>query len=161
MPGPATVAAALPKTDPEALRNFGEGWARTVRITVAALKAHDTAGEDLRNENMAAATRELKHCQDGAGGIVSSSFNLRLDTTNGSDRQLLAAIQKIGNGLGRVCQSARSYLETKSAADFSDAEKHFDDVVAGIFQAQQLARLKYQSLGGDPDTLLNFKAALH
>ena len=159
VPAPAPAQTVV-KTDTEAVRNFSASWAEVVRVSVAALKAHDSAGEYLRNENIPDASRELKNCEASASGIVSSSFNLRLDTENSSDRALLTAIKKVGNGLGSVCRSAEHYLDTKSPSDFSDAKTHFADAVDGIFQAESLARSKYQRLGGDPDMLFSFKTAL-
>ncbi len=158
-PAPAPTQAVV-KTDTGALRNFSTSWAEVVRVSVAALKAHDAAGEYLQNENIPDASRELKNCQASASGIVSSSFHLRLDTENGSDRALLTAIKKVGDGLGSVCRSAQHYLATNSPSDFSDAKTHFANAVDGIFQAESLARSKYQRLGGDPDTLLSFRTAL-
>ena len=159
-PKAPTAPPAAAKTDPEVLRNFSASWTDVVRISVAALKAHDSAGEYLRNEDVPAAYRELKNCQDSASSIVGQSFNLRLDPQNGSDRALLIAINKVGDGLESVCKSARSYFETKSPSDFADAKTHFANVVDGIFQAEQLARMKYHRLGGNPDALLSFKTAL-
>jgi hypothetical protein len=146
--------------DPEVLLTFSASWTDIVRTSVSALKAHDSAGEYLRSENIPAAARELKNCQTSAGEIVGHSFNLRLDPQVGADRNLLVAINKIGDGLENVCKSARSYLDTKSPSDFADAKTHFANVVDGIFQAESLARVKYRSLGGNPDTLLSFKTAL-
>jgi hypothetical protein len=151
---------AAPKPDPIALENFSSAWADIVRISVSALKAHDLAGEYLRKENIPQASRELKNCQDKASGIVSHSFNLRLDPQNVADRDFLIAINKVGDGLESVCKSARSYLETKSTSDFEDAKTHFANVVDGIVQAESLARSRYQRLGGNPDTLVSFKTAL-
>ena len=129
-------------------------------MSVLALKAHDLAGEYLRKENIPQASRQLKNCQETASGIVTHTFNLHLDVQNGSDRAFLVAINKVGDGLENVCKSARSYLQTKSPADFADAKTHFANVVEGIVQAETQARVKYQSLGGNPDTLLSFKTAL-
>ena len=149
-----------PTANPEVLHDFSTAWADIVRTSVAALKAHDSAGEYLRRENIPAASRELKSCQDRASGIVGRSFNMRLDPQRGADRDFLIAINKVGDGLESVCKSARSYLDTHSPSDFADAKTHFANVVDGIFQAEQHARSKYQSLGGNPDTLLSFKTAL-
>ena len=160
-PTPArTPAPAAATANPEVLRDFSVAWADIVRTSVAALKAHDAAGEHLRSENIPAASRELKSCQDRASGIVGRSFNMRLDPQNSGDRDFLIAINKVGDGLESVCKAARTYLGTRSPVDFADAKTHFSNVVDGIFQAEQLARVKYQHLGGDPDTLLSFKTAL-
>jgi hypothetical protein len=160
-PQPKTAAPPAPPTaNPEVLRDFSTAWADIVHISVAALKAHDSAGEYLRRENIPAASRELKSCQDRASGIVGRSFNMRLDPQRSADRDFLIAINKVGDGLESVCKSARSYLDTHSPSDFADAKTHFANVVDGIFQAEQHARSKYQSLGGNPDTLLSFKTAL-
>ena len=149
-----------PTANPEVLHDFSAAWADIVHTSVAALKAHDSAGEYLRSENIPAASRELKSCEDRASGIVGRSFNMRLDPQRGADRDFLIAINKVGDGLESVCKSARSYLATHSPSDFADAKTHFANVVDGIFQAEQHARSKYQSLGGNPDTLLSFKTAL-
>jgi hypothetical protein len=114
----------------------------------------------LRRENIPQASRELKKCEESASGIVTHTFNLRLDAQSGSDRDFLIAINKVGDGLESVCKSARSYLTTKSPADFADAKTHFANVVEGIVQSETLARLKYQRLGGNPETLLSFRTAL-
>jgi hypothetical protein len=161
-PQPKTTAPppAPPTANPEVLHDFSTAWADIVHVSVAALKAHDSAGEYLRTENIPAASRELKSCQDRASGIVGRSFNMRLDPQRGADRDFLIAINKVGDGLESVCKSARSYLDTHSPSDFADAKTHFANVVDGIFQAEQHARSKYQSLGGNPDTLLSFKTAL-
>jgi hypothetical protein len=161
-PEPKATAApsAVPTTHPEVLQDFSIAWGEIVRISVSALKAHDSAGEYLRKENIPQASRELKTCQDRASGIVTHTFNLRLDPQNGSDRDLLIAINKVGDGLENVCKSARSYLETKAPSDFADAKVHFANVVDGIVQAESLARSKYQRLGGNPETLASFKTAL-
>ncbi len=151
----ATAATARP----EAL-HFRMYWRDVVRVSAAALKAHDRAGEDLRTGNTAHASVELKDCQDIANGIVPYAADLQVGVDNGSDFELLAAIKKVGDGLRYGCKSARSYLETNATSDFEDAKTRFADVVDGIFQSESLARSKYQRLGGKPDSLASFKTAV-
>lgn|GEM_PF-3320418 len=155
---PETRAVASPPA--ETLRNFSVYWGDIVRVSAAALKAHDRAGEDLRIGNIERAAGELKYCQETASGIASYSSYLQISIDNGSDLEFLAAIKKVGDGLQYGCKSARSYLETNAASDFEDAKSRFADVVDGIVQAETLARAKYQRLGGNPDSLLSFKTAL-
>jgi glucose/arabinose dehydrogenase len=158
-PGPATPAAA-PTADAEVLQSFSMAWSDVVRVTAAALKAHDSAGESLSHENIPAASHELENCEGSAAAIGAHAYPLRLDPQIVSDRDLLIAITNVGDDLQSVCRSARSYLDTRSAADFADAKTHFAKVVDGMFQAESLARQKYQRLGGNPDALLSFKTAL-
>lgn len=159
-PNRSPRAKPIATPPPEALRNFGLYWGDIVRVSAAALKAHDRAGEDLRTGNVAKAADELKYCQDTASGIAGYSSDLQLGVEDGSDLEFLAAIKKVGDGLQFGCQSARSYLDTNAASDFDGAKARFADVVDGIVQAETLARAKYQRLGGNPDSLLSFKTAL-
>jgi len=160
---PKTVMASQrpgSTTDSEALRSFRLYWGDIVRVSAAAVKAHDAAGEDLRTGHLVRASGELKSCQDTASGIVTYSSDLPLDIQHGSDLELVAAIKKVGDGLWHGCKSARSYLETNAASDFNEAKTRFSDVVDGIVQAEILARSRYQRMGGNPDTLPSFKTAL-
>jgi hypothetical protein len=164
---PELVAAALPASAPrtadndtEALRSFRRYWADIVRVSASALKAHDRAGEDLRTGHAAPAAEELRYCQEVASGIASYPSGLALDIDNGSDLELSAAVRKLGDGLVNGCKSARAYLSTNVAADFSEAKTRFNDVVDAIVQSESLARQKYQRLGGNPDALSSFKTAL-
>ena len=159
-PNRTPEAKPIATPGPEALRNFGLYWGDIVRVSAAALKAHDRAGEDLRTGNVAKAVDELTYCQDTASSIGGFSSDLQLSIDNGSDLEFLAAIKKVGDGLQFGCKSARSYLDTNAASDFDSAKARFADVVDGIVQAETLARAKYQRLGGNPDSLLSFKTAL-
>ncbi|HEV2738042.1 MAG TPA: hypothetical protein VGU66_05635 [Candidatus Elarobacter sp.] len=162
---PATVTAqpARPTVagpDTKALQEFSTSWATIVRVSASAFRAHDAAGEYLQHGDAVEAAAELKNCQATASGIVTDSRALPLDVKNRADSELLTAVEKIGEGLTNGCKSARSYLDTSAQSDFTAAHAHFSDVVEGLVQAESLARLKFQSLGGDPDTLLSFKTAL-
>jgi hypothetical protein len=155
-----TSAPSRTDTDTAALRNFRRYWADIVRVSASALKAHDRAGQDLRAGQAAPAAEELRYCQEVASGIAGSPSGLALDIDDGSDLELSAAVKKIGDGLVYGCKSARSYLQTNVAADFTDAKTRFDEVVDAIVQSESLARAKYQRLGGNPDALSSFKTAL-
>lgn len=165
---PATVTAqparprvvASPSPGTKASETFATSWTTIVRVSASAFRAHDAAGEYLQKGNDVDAAAELKNCQVTASAIVTDSLALPLDIKNRTDAELLAAVKKIGEGLTNGCKSARSYLDTNAPSDFTAAQTHFSDVVDGLVQSESLARSKYQSLGGDPDTLLSFKTAL-
>jgi hypothetical protein len=162
-PAAVTAQAAHPNLvatpTPEAQR-FEKSWSDVVRVTIAAIRAHDTAGEYLRAGNDAAAAGELKTCEDAASGIVSASAGLSLGTARRSDSELAAALKKVGDGLEFGCKSARAYLTTNDPVDFADSHTRFDDVADQLFRAESLVRAKYQRLGGNPDDLISFKTAL-
>ncbi len=149
-----------PNPPAELLRMFSSSWRDVVRVSAAALKEHDSAGEDLRAGNVPRAAGELANCEDIASRVVSYSSGLQGGLDNGSDLEFLAAIKRIGDGLHDGCRSARSYLETNAASDFDDAKARFDEVVEAIVRAESLARAKYQRMGGNPDRLASFKTAL-
>ncbi len=149
-----------PSPDTKASGKFATSWTTIVRTSVSAFRAHDAAGEYLQNGNNVDAAAELGKCQATASAIVTDSFALPLDIKNRTDSELLTAVKKIGEGLTNGCKSARSYLDTNAPSDFTAAQAHFADVVEGLVQSESFARSKYQSLGGNPDTLLSFKTAL-
>lgn len=153
----ATVVATPPA---EWLRTFSLSWRDVVRVSAAALKEHDRAGEDLRTGNVARATGELASCEDIASRVASYSSGLQVGLDSGSDLELLAAIKRIGDGLHDGCKSARTYLQTNATSDFDDARTRFADVVDAIVRSESLARAKYQRMGGNPDGLASFKTAL-
>ncbi len=114
----------------------------------------------MRGGDTATAAGELKACQESASEIVSESVKLPLETARHSDSNLLGAIKKVGDGLGYGCKSARAYLDTGNPADFADSRSRFAHVADEIVRSESLARVIHLRLGGNPDDLLSFKAAL-
>jgi hypothetical protein len=142
------------------VRTFSAAWADVVRVSAAALKEHDKAGEDLRTGDVSRAAGELADCAEIASRVPSYAAGLQGGLDNGSDLELLAATKRIGDGLHGGCTSARAYIETSAPSDFDDAKTRFADVVEAIVRAESLARAKYQRMGGNPDNLASFKTAL-
>jgi hypothetical protein len=155
-----TPTPSAPKANAAALERFEKSWSGVVRISVSAIRAHDAAGEYLSGGDTTAAAGELKSCQDIASGIASESVKLPLETVRHSDSNLLAAIKKVGDGLGYGCKSARAYLDTGNPADFADSRTRFAHVADEIVRSESLARVIYLRLGGNPDDLFSFKTAL-
>lgn len=156
----ATPALANSNTDTKTMQSFRAHWTDVVRVSVSAIRAHDAAGEYLRSGDVAAATGELKRCQDAASSLVSQSVDLPRTTEHHFDMKLLTAIKKMGDGLGYGCKAARTYLDTNNPSDFADSHRYFDGVADEIFRSETLARSEYRQLGGNPESLLSFKTAL-
>ena len=155
-----TAREPAPNPPAELLQTFSSSWRDVVRVSAAALKEHDSAGEDLRTGNVTRAAGELANCGDIASRVGSYSAGLQGGLDDGSDLELLAAVKRIGDGLHDGCKSAGSYLETNAASDFDDAKARFADVVDAIVRAESLARAKYRRMGGNPASLASFKTAL-
>jgi len=161
-PTPVAISSrqAAPAPPAEPLGIFRAAWGDVVRVSAAALKEHDRAGDDLRTGNVSRAGAELANCEDIASHIVSYSSGLEGGLDNGSDLEFLAAVKRIGDGLHDGCRSARAYLANNATSDFDDAKTRFADVVDAIVRAESLARAKYQRMGGNPNELASFKTAL-
>ncbi len=162
-PEPKATSTSTPlrgKTDAAARRAFRTYWSDVVQVSVSALRSHDAAGSSLRSGDVVAASVELKKCQDIASSIARYSFSRSVDTGNASDREVLTAVKRVGDGLESECKSARAYLDTNDSSDFDATQARFSEVVDGLFQAEALARSKYERLGGNPGDLRSFKNSL-